>query len=232
MISYFNPVDLPNSPYYSHSAALNGGRLVLVSGQAPLDATGKLVGRGDVRQQAEQVFANLRRALQAAGADVADLLNLETYYLNRADLPVYAEVRRAFFAGRAQPPTSTTVQVAGLVTEGALLEISAVAVVPAQAEVSDSVINVVATVRARAGMADALETQLLANVARTRPEPGCLQYDLHRSLDEPDVFALYETWRSRAALAAHFEMPYMQALAARRAELIEQSQIYVLQRLA
>jgi enamine deaminase RidA (YjgF/YER057c/UK114 family)/quinol monooxygenase YgiN len=232
MISYFNPSDLPPSPYYSHSAALNSGRLVFVSGQAPLDATGKLVGRGDVRQQAEQVFANLRRALQAAGADVADLLNIETYYLNRADLPVYAEVRRAFFAEREHPPISTTVQVAGLVTEGALLEISAVAVVPARAEVTDFVINVVATVQARTGMADILEKELLANAARTRREPGCLKYDLHRSLDDPHLFALYEIWRSRAALAAHFEMPYMKALAARRAELIEQSQIHVLQRLA
>lgn len=133
MVSYFNPAELPRSPYYSHSAAIAGGRLVFVSGQAPLDADGRLVGRGDFRKQVDQVFENLRRALHAAGAQPADIVFIETYYVNRADLPIYAEVRRAFFSARKSgPPTSTTIQAAGLVTDGALLEVGAVAVMPAK----------------------------------------------------------------------------------------------------
>ena len=52
-----------------------------------------------------------------------------THYVNRADLPAYREARAAFFAGRASAaPASTTVQVSGLVAEGALLEVGVTAV--------------------------------------------------------------------------------------------------------
>ncbi len=131
-VGYPEPPELVRSPYYSHAAVVNGGRLVFVSGQVALDAGGQLVGRGDFRKQAEQVFANLGHALRAAGADVTDIVALDTFLVNLADLPAYREVRQQFLAPRrTPPPTSTTVQVAGLVVEGALLEVSAVAVLPA-----------------------------------------------------------------------------------------------------
>src|SRR5581483_6271790 len=121
------------------------------------------------------------------------------------------------------PPTSTTVQAAGLVEEGALLEVGAVAIVPERREASPVAppINVVAILHARAGRAEALVQELRANAERARNEAGCLQYDVHRSLDDPNLFVLYETWRSREALNAHFELPYMKAWAQRHAELVD-----------
>ena len=132
-VSYFNPAELPSSPAYSHAAAVASGRVVFVSGEQALDAQGQLVGKDDFKRQAEQVFANVKRALSAAGAGISDVVAIYTHYVNRADLPAYREARAAFFAGRTgEPPTSTTVQVVGLVAEGALLEVGVTAIIPAR----------------------------------------------------------------------------------------------------
>ena len=124
---------MASSPYYSHSARVEGGALVLVSGQMALDETGALVAPGDMRAQAERVFANVHSALEAAGASVDDVVSIDTYYTSRDDLTAYREARLEFFRERsAAPPVSVAVQVAGLVLEGAVLEVSVVAVVPAR----------------------------------------------------------------------------------------------------
>jgi 2-iminobutanoate/2-iminopropanoate deaminase len=129
VLRYFNPSGLPKSPYYSHSARVENGALVLVSGQMALDENGVLVGPGDMAAQAERVFANIRLALEAAGAGVDDIVAIDTYYTSRADLAAYREARLEFFRGRqTQPPISVAVQVAGLVMEGAVVEVSVVAI--------------------------------------------------------------------------------------------------------
>ncbi len=132
-VSYLNPPDMVRSPRYSQAGVVNGGRLAFISGQTALDANGQLIGAGDFRKQAAQVFANLGKALTAAGTNVDGIVNINASLVNVTDLAAYREARQAFFSGRTNPPpTSTTVQVAGLVTEGALLEVSAIAVVSEQ----------------------------------------------------------------------------------------------------
>ncbi len=108
MVSYHNPPELPSSPAYSHAALIDGGRVIYVSGQQALDAQGQLVGRDDFARQAAQVFANIDRALAAAGADATNVVAINTHYVDRADLPASRDARAAFFAGRTAPaPTST-----------------------------------------------------------------------------------------------------------------------------
>ncbi len=63
-----NPFNLAAPTGYSHVGEVRGGKLVFVAGQVALDETGVLVGPGDYRVQAEQVFRNLERALASAGA--------------------------------------------------------------------------------------------------------------------------------------------------------------------
>ena len=63
MINFVNPPELSSPPGYSHVAEVRGGRLVYISGQIALDAQGKLVGKGDLEAQADQVFRNLAAAL-------------------------------------------------------------------------------------------------------------------------------------------------------------------------
>jgi quinol monooxygenase YgiN len=81
-------------------------------------------------------------------------------------------------------------------------------------------VTVLARVRARAGREDEVRRLLLAFVTPARAEPGCLNYDLHQSADDPVEFMFYENWTSRAALDAHFEMPYLNEFNALADELL------------
>lgn len=78
-----------------------------------------------------------------------------------------------------------------------------------------------ARLKARPGQAEALELALRGLVGPTRAEAGCLAYVLHRAVELPDTWLLYESWASRAALDAHFAQPYMQALMSRAPEWVD-----------
>jgi enamine deaminase RidA (YjgF/YER057c/UK114 family) len=57
---FLNPPALPPSRGYTHVVEVPAGsRMLYISGQVPLDREGKLVGAGDFRRQAEQVFTNV-----------------------------------------------------------------------------------------------------------------------------------------------------------------------------
>ncbi|MDR7519821.1 MAG: RidA family protein [Armatimonadota bacterium] len=111
---------------YAHAWRL--GDLLFISGQVALNAQGELVGRGDVRAQAEQVFANLRTILGAVGATLRDVVKLTTLCTDPAGIPAIREVRSREFGDHA--PASTLVVVAGLASPDYLLEIEAIAVIP------------------------------------------------------------------------------------------------------
>jgi 4-carboxymuconolactone decarboxylase len=68
-----------------------------------------------------------------------------------------------------------------------------------------------AFIRARPGRSEQLRERLLALVAPSRAEPGCLGYEVHRSTDDPDLWMLYGDWRSAEDLSAHFTLPHMRA---------------------
>ena len=87
-----------------------GHRLIYLSGQVPLDSAGKVVGPGDFRRQAEQVFANLERALAAVGATFADVVKVNYYVLDIAKLSDLRTVRDRYVS-QADPPASTLVEV-------------------------------------------------------------------------------------------------------------------------
>lgn len=79
-----------------------------------------------------------------------------------------------------------------------------------------------ATVVARDGKEQELETALAGVVSEVRKEEGCLRYDLHRS-DYGNVFFFYEIWESPAHLAAHAKAPHMDAMRQATADLIASS---------
>jgi enamine deaminase RidA (YjgF/YER057c/UK114 family) len=123
-----NPPTLPPTTGYSHVVESTGGRTIYISGQVALDATGALVGGTDVRAQTEQVFANLERALAAAGATFADVVKMTSYMTNAANVAVLREVRLKYLRPD-QLPASTFVAVAGLARPEWLVEVEVIAVV-------------------------------------------------------------------------------------------------------
>ena len=64
--------------------------------------------------------------------------------------------------------------------------------------------------RAKSGRTQALATALSALVDPMRAEPECLNYDLHQSLDDADVWIVHENWRSAAGLEARMRSPHLQ----------------------
>lgn len=79
----------------------------------------------------------------------------------------------------------------------------------------------IAFIRAKARQSEELGRRLLDLVEPSRQEPGCINYDLHRSESDPDSWCVYENWRSADDLAAHFTLPHMQAFITRVPELVE-----------
>jgi enamine deaminase RidA (YjgF/YER057c/UK114 family) len=127
---FINPPTLAAPRGYSHVVTASGGKMVFIAGQVAWDVKGEIVGKGDLRAQATQAYANLKVALAAAGATTADVVKLNTYVVNfkSADLPVIREVRNQFFP-QENLPASTLVGVQALAVEGLLIEIEAVAMV-------------------------------------------------------------------------------------------------------
>ncbi len=112
---------------YKMATRMEGGRLVYISGQVAWDASGNIVGTGDIRAQARQAFENVRAVLQAAGGDVQHLLKITTYITNAADLPAVAEVRSSVLSGEL--PASTLIVVAGLFHPDFLIEVEGIAAI-------------------------------------------------------------------------------------------------------
>lgn len=72
--------------------------------------------------------------------------------------------------------------------------------------------TIIGTVTARPETRAELAELLAAQVAPTRDETGCINYDFHVDAANPCVFVFYENWTSRAALDAHLAMPHLQPL--------------------
>lgn len=82
-------------------------------------------------------------------------------------------------------------------------------------------ITVIAFMRAKVGKSDELGRRLLALTEPSRAEDGCISYDAHQSLDDPELWCMYENWRSSADLDAHFQTPYLREFAEDLPELVE-----------
>ena len=109
--------------------ALRDGSLLAVSGQVSVDEAWQTVGVGDFALQARQVFENIRVVLEAAGADFSHVAELTYYLVDLDDFPVLDQVRRDFLV--APYPASTAVEVPRLLNREWLLEVSAIAILPA-----------------------------------------------------------------------------------------------------
>lgn len=128
----FNPETMAKpTAGYSQVAEVSDGKLVYIAGQVAQDRSGNLVGKDDVRAQVQQVFENLKAAVEASGGDFNHVIKLNYYCVDRVDpayLPVVREIRDKY-VNTANPPASTFVVVRRLARPEWLIEVEAVAVV-------------------------------------------------------------------------------------------------------
>jgi reactive intermediate/imine deaminase len=126
-----NPPTLSKPTGYTHLVEVTGpGKTIYIAGQIALDKDGNVVGAGNMKAQAEQVFRNLQAALDAAGAKFSDVVKMNTYVTDMEQAPAVREVRARYFGDTT--PASTLVQVVHLARPEFLLEIEVIAAVPAR----------------------------------------------------------------------------------------------------
>lgn len=123
-----NPPDLwrPFGPF-SQVAIQGDGIVVHLKGQVALDRAGRMVGAGDMRAQPRQVLENIGTALASVGGEMGDILSMTNYVTDMDAFLAAGDIRRDFL----QAPYPVTTTVARLYDRALLVEISAIAEIPA-----------------------------------------------------------------------------------------------------
>lgn len=88
-------------------------------------------------------------------------------------------------------------------------------------------LTVIAKLTARNGSEEQLYEELRKPVEPTRAEEGCVNYDLHRSTEEPGTFMFYENWESRELWERHMESPHLQEFSGKQDDLAETWELFV-----
>lgn len=115
-------------PRYSQGILTRGGSLLFIAGQTAADATGQVVGAGDIELQVEQVFRNLQAMLAAAGGTFEHLVMTTTYLTDIAYREAYNQARLRYYRPE-HPPANTLVVVQALGNPQFLIEIDGIAVI-------------------------------------------------------------------------------------------------------
>lgn len=107
------------------SQGISAGGFLFISGQAGYGDDGRIV-EGGFRAQGEQAFSNLQRALKAGGSDLAQVVKVTIFVTDMENFQAVVDLRRKFFS--APYPADSIVEVKGLYTPEAAIEIEAIAV--------------------------------------------------------------------------------------------------------
>nr|WP_028047209.1 RidA family protein [Cellulomonas sp. URHE0023] len=130
-ITRLQPAGLVVSPAFSHVAVVPAGATTLyVGGQNGVDDTGAVVSQ-DAAAQSVRAVENVRTALEAAGATLADVVQWTVFIHQDADLRAAYGAIAPLLSGPGAPPLVTAAVVAGLGVPGALIEVSVIAAVAA-----------------------------------------------------------------------------------------------------
>jgi enamine deaminase RidA (YjgF/YER057c/UK114 family) len=129
-VRFVQPDTIFKTATYTHVVEVVGpGRLIYTSGEQGRDRDGNFPA--DIRGQSIQALENIKAALAAVGATFDNVVKLNVYMLDlRRHQPIWSEVKQQY-VNRNAPPASTTVQVPLLTRDGALIEVEAVAALPA-----------------------------------------------------------------------------------------------------
>jgi len=111
------------------------GNLVFVGGQVALDERGEVIGPGDIQAQTRAVYQAIESVLREAGAELSDVVKINSFLVTEAEGEAFDEFWRRMAAARreffpSEGPCGTGVIVSSLVYPGLLIEVECVAVIP------------------------------------------------------------------------------------------------------
>ncbi len=127
--SFSNPTTLPTPKSYHHAVAVEGGRTIYLSGQVAFDAKRNIIGGDDLVAQTRQALRNVKTAVESAGGQLSDIVQLTIHVVNyRQDQHKAIVAMLAEFFPPEKLPANTLVGVSSLSTDGLLIEITGIAV--------------------------------------------------------------------------------------------------------
>jgi enamine deaminase RidA (YjgF/YER057c/UK114 family) len=131
-VSYLNPEGLHHHPAFTQVVTVSGPtRTVYIGGQNAVDASGAIVGGNDLGAQSVQVAKNLRIALAAADARIDHVVKWTVYLVQGQPVGPAMVAFQQVFGVLREPPTISVLFVAALARPEFLIEVDAIAVVPA-----------------------------------------------------------------------------------------------------
>jgi enamine deaminase RidA (YjgF/YER057c/UK114 family) len=124
-----NPPGLSKPASGTYTQIVRAGKLLFIAGQTGTNSAGRVVGPG-MKEQVDQVFANLLTALKSQGADFSQVVKMTTYVTSISEFraPEVAAVRAKYVG--SNPPANTLVQIQQLADPAYKVEIEATAVLP------------------------------------------------------------------------------------------------------
>lgn len=132
-VQHLNPDGLHKNPAYSQAVTVSGNaRTIYVGGQNAVNASGNIVGKGDLSMQTEKALRNLETALAAGGAGLEHVVKWNVYVVHGQSVQAGLEAFQKVWGQRSNPPAISVLFVAALALPDFLVEIDAVAVVPGQ----------------------------------------------------------------------------------------------------
>ena len=130
-VQHINPDVLSKNLAFTNVISVTGNvKTIYIGGQDPVDASGTIVGKGNIKQQTEQVFSNLLAALKAGGAELENVIKWNIYIVQGQPIQPGFEVFQNVWGRRPNPPAITVMFVFGLANPEFLVEMDAIAVVP------------------------------------------------------------------------------------------------------
>ena len=130
-VQYINPEGLHKSPAFTNVVTVTGPvKTIYIGGQDAVDASGAIVGKGDLKAQTEQILKNIQAALAAAGAQPEHVIKWNIYVVQGQSVQDGFAAFQSVWGNPPNPPVITVAFVAELGHPDFLAEIDAIAVVP------------------------------------------------------------------------------------------------------
>src|SRR5271169_909604 len=130
-IQHINPDGLNKNPAFTNVVVVSGPvKTIYIGGQDAVDASGAIIGKGDIKIQTQQVLANLETAIKAAGGALEHIVKWNLYVVNGQSIQKGFEAFQQFWGRRPNPPVISMMFVSALANPDFLIEMDAVAVVP------------------------------------------------------------------------------------------------------
>src|ERR1041384_5537774 len=114
-VQHINPDGLSKNPAFTNVIVVTGQvKTIYIGGQDALDGSGAIVGKGDIKGQAEQVLRNLQVALRAGGAELKHIIKWNIYAVQGQPMGPAVAVFQHAWGQQPNPPAITVAFVSGL----------------------------------------------------------------------------------------------------------------------